>query len=57
MREYVDRTLRCRACGEAFAFPVRDQKFHDERGYLDPKYCPRCRELRRQQRDRSDAPR
>jgi DNA replicative helicase MCM subunit Mcm2 (Cdc46/Mcm family) len=44
-----DRTLTCCDCGEEFIFPVKDQEFYKEKGFSDPKRCPKCRAARKQQ--------
>jgi CxxC-x17-CxxC domain-containing protein len=38
-----DRTLTCAECGASFAFSAEDQRYHQEKGYTDPKRCPTCR--------------
>ena len=42
-----DRTLTCVQCGTDFTFSADDQRYHQERGYQDPKRCPTCRASRR----------
>jgi len=41
--EYADRTLKCEKCGEDFIFPCGEQKFFEEKGFIAPKKCPKCR--------------
>jgi CxxC-x17-CxxC domain-containing protein len=38
-----DRNLTCAECGTTFVFSADDQRYHQEKGYTDPKRCPSCR--------------
>ena len=50
---YVDKTLQCVECGQAFVFTAGDQEFHASKGFTnEPK---RCRDCRMQRRDRVGA--
>lgn len=45
---YVDKTLTCRECGQAFIFSAGEQEFYASRGLLnEPGRCPSCRAARR----------
>ncbi len=46
-----DRAIDCAECGQSFIFSADDQRYHQERGYTDPKRCPSCRQARRSQRE------
>lgn len=41
--EYADKTLKCEQCKEEFIFPCGEQKFFEEKGFAEPKKCPKCR--------------
>ena len=38
-----DRNLTCAECGNSFVFSAEDQRYHQEKGFTDPKRCPTCR--------------
>jgi hypothetical protein len=38
-----DRTLICEDCESKFIFDEGEQKFFRDKGFTDPKRCPRCR--------------
>jgi len=49
-----EKTLKCRDCGNDFAFTVGEQEFYQSHGLQhEPARCPTCRTARR--RNRSDA--
>mgnify|MGYP005853390161 CR=1 FL=1 len=49
--EFKDKTLVCRDCGSNFIFTAGEQAFYQEKGLVnEPKRCPSCRALRRQER-------
>ncbi|TFJ91664.1 RQC-minor-1 family DNA-binding protein [Lentibacillus salicampi] len=41
-----DVWLKCWECGERFLFTVGEQQFFKQKGFVDPKRCPSCREKR-----------
>ncbi|WP_376794386.1 zinc-ribbon domain containing protein [Thermogemmatispora sp.] len=46
---FVDKTLKCRDCGNEFVFTAGEQEFFQQKGLLNqPARCPSCRALRRQ---------
>lgn len=46
----VDKTIKCRDCGEEFVFTVGEQTFYRERGFQhEPTRCKRCREEKKRQ--------
>ncbi|MCL5026107.1 MAG: zinc-ribbon domain containing protein [Chloroflexi bacterium] len=47
MMSYQDRVLTCRDCGRSFIFSREDQRRYIQKGYLEPKRCPACRQARR----------
>lgn len=54
---YQDRTLSCKDCGVDFDFSAAEQAFYAEKGFQnDPTRCPSCRQARKQQTRRNDAP-
>lgn len=49
---YQDETLKCKDCGEEFAFTAQEQELFAERGYENkPVRCPGCRTARRSERN------
>ena len=45
---YVDKTLRCRECGNDFTFTAGEQEFYQQKGLMNqPGRCPACRAARR----------
>jgi CxxC-x17-CxxC domain-containing protein len=48
---YVDKTVSCRDCGQAFVFSGGEQEFHASKGFTnEPGRCPDCRASRRSDR-------
>jgi CxxC-x17-CxxC domain-containing protein len=46
--EFVDKTLRCRECGQDFVFTAGEQEFYQQKGLMnEPSRCPNCRAARR----------
>lgn len=43
----ADRKIKCQDCGEEFNFSERDQEFYKEKGFLSPKRCKTCRNIRK----------
>jgi len=41
--EYADKKLKCEKCGEEFIFLCGEQMFFEEKGFIPPKKCPKCR--------------
>ena len=45
---FVDKTLRCRECGNDFTFTAGEQEFYQQKGLMNqPGRCPSCRAARR----------
>ncbi|GAC1387476.1 MAG: zinc-ribbon domain containing protein [Ktedonobacteraceae bacterium] len=45
---FVDKTLKCRECGNDFVFTAGEQEFYQQKGLLNqPGRCPECRAARR----------
>jgi hypothetical protein len=38
-----DRMLNCEDCKQEFIFDAGEQRFFKEKGFTDPKRCPKCR--------------
>lgn len=52
MTEYIHKTLICQRCGDEFPFAPGEQAFYESRGMKgEPKLCPECRAIRRQNLD------
>lgn len=45
---YEDRCLNCRKCGAPFSWSAGEQEYYAEKGLHQPKFCPSCREERRE---------
>lgn len=47
---YVDKDLTCAelACGKDFVWTAGEQEFFAARNLKQPRFCPACREIRRQ---------
>ena len=44
VKVYEDIVLVCKDCGEEFTFTVGEQKFYEEKGFVNqPKSCRACR--------------
>ena len=44
VKVYEDIVLVCKDCGEEFTFTVGEQKFYEEKGFVNqPKCCRACR--------------
>ncbi|HEU5226629.1 MAG TPA: zinc-ribbon domain containing protein [Ktedonobacteraceae bacterium] len=57
---FVDKTLKCRECGNDFVFTAGEQEFYQQKGLMNqPGRCPSCRSARRAagSGNRSDRPR
>ncbi len=46
-----DKILICSDCGTQFTFTESEQAFYKEKGFDEPKRCPACRKLKKQQRE------
>jgi CxxC-x17-CxxC domain-containing protein len=45
---FVDKTLRCRDCGDEFTFTAGEQEFYQQKGLVNqPGRCSSCRAKRR----------
>ena len=45
---YLDKTLTCRDCGQAFTFTAGEQEFFAQKGFTnEPSRCPECRSARK----------
>ncbi len=46
---FVDKTLKCRECGNDFVFTAGEQEFYQQKGLMNqPGRCSSCRAARRQ---------
>ncbi len=46
--EFVDRSLTCRECNQAFTWTAGEQQFYSEKGLANiPARCPSCRATRK----------
>lgn len=44
------KKILCAECGNQFVFTTKEQKYFKKMSFCDPKRCPDCRRLRREQR-------
>jgi ssDNA-binding Zn-finger/Zn-ribbon topoisomerase 1 len=44
------KKILCAECGKQFVFSTKEQKYFKKMSFCDPKRCPDCRRLRREQR-------
>ncbi len=49
----MDKTIKCQDCGEEFNFSEKEQKFYEEKGFLEPKRCRFCRQAKKDKRLKS----
>ncbi|MBM3209087.1 zinc-binding protein [Candidatus Shapirobacteria bacterium] len=53
---FADQTLKCRDCGQDFAWTADEQEFYKSKGFDNaPVRCPACRRAKRAQRDGFDS--
>ena len=50
--EPSDMSLNCQDCTKDFTFSVKDQKYHQDNGYENPKRCEPCRVAKKTARPR-----
>jgi len=49
---YKDKVIKCRQCGQSFAWTAGEQEFYAQKRLQTPKYCPICRAaLKRAEKD------
>lgn len=47
----TDKILKCKDCGNEFAFTAGEQAFYQEKGFEhEPTRCPACRKANKQRR-------
>ena len=51
------KVLTCVDCRQEFVFRKGEQRFYEEKGFMDPKRCRPCREEKRRQREEGGASR
>jgi hypothetical protein len=49
MVELKDKQLRCKICGHRFTFTIGEQRFYRDRGLAEPRRCPTCRRVKREE--------
>ena len=49
-----DKELVCVDRGEKFVFTAKEQEFYASKGFQEPKRCPECRKIKKQQRFNRD---
>lgn len=43
----MDMKIKCQDCGQEFIFSSNEQKFYEEKGFVPPKRCKKCRNARK----------
>jgi len=46
-----DKTITCVDCNSPFTFTAGEQEFYEKKGFVLPKRCKDCRELKKRNRD------
>ncbi len=49
MADLKDKQLSCKICGHSFTFAVGEQIFYRDRGLAEPRQCPACRRVKREE--------
>lgn len=49
-KEYEDKYIICKDCGKKFVFSAKAKKRFDKNGWVEPKRCKNCREVRNTRR-------
>jgi ssDNA-binding Zn-finger/Zn-ribbon topoisomerase 1 len=52
--QYTDRDLECADCRSTFVFTAGEQAFFQQKGFTEPKRCPKCRQARKQRQGAND---
>jgi len=48
---FQDKSIQCSDCGTTFTFTAREKEFFASKGLTnEPKRCPQCRKVKKQQR-------
>ena len=48
MEELEDKILVCLQCGKDFTFTTGEQEHYGDKGWSEPRHCPKCRSARRE---------
>ena len=52
---FSEKSIQCADCGTTFTFTVGEQEFFASKGFTnEPKRCPQCRKVKKQQRSSSE---
>lgn len=51
MKDYIDKSIKCKECGKEFTLTVGEQKFYDGKGLSYPIRCKDCRNARKTMRE------
>jgi hypothetical protein len=54
--ERSDSTIICRDCAQPFPFTAGEQEFYAAQGFVPPRRCRDCREIRKTERERARTP-
>ena len=49
---YVDKTIKCSDCGADFTWTAGEQEFYTQKKLFPPKRCNKCRQIKKQRRER-----
>lgn len=47
----MNKTLKCKDCGNQFEFSEKDQEFFKKKGFPDPIRCKDCRAAKKKRRE------
>ncbi len=54
---FQDKSIQCSDCSATFTFTAQEQEFFQSKGYTnEPKRCPSCRQVRKQERYGNSGP-
>ncbi|MFC1955021.1 zinc-ribbon domain containing protein [Chloroflexota bacterium] len=49
MTDLKVKQLTCKICGDSFTFTTGEQEFYKDRGLAEPRRCPVCRRVKREE--------
>ena len=48
----MEEKIKCKDCGEEFTITANELKWYEEKGFTAPKRCKKCRNVRKNQKER-----
>ena len=49
-KDYEDKYIICKDCGKKFLFSAQEKERFDKKGWVEPKRCKKCRDVRNTRR-------